>query len=192
MEALVLPAPQHIDVDSVIARLAALPKPEARRAFFAQLESLEPFSRERIDLAEYGRSRLAPGPFLEAEYAILVGYSWPRRGYTPEEQAVHRDHAEAIAILQTRRDEWDAQMRWHRACEARLGRIDPHANNARSMNEAARVELAEAKELETVAFERYETALAAEVSLRPHQPPRKLAAGRNWLRALAGRGGASQ
>lgn len=177
--------PEKYDVDAVIERLAALPNPERRRAFFAELETLPPFSRARIDLAEYGRRRLAPGPYYPNEYSTLVGITEPRRQLTANEIARQEDHAAAAAVVLERQLVWRDAIRATVAADRKVDRYDSFSDSAnRKKYEEARGERSQCQEAQDVARDAWEEAMRLEVMLRAHQSEQKAAAGRNFLRWL--------
>lgn len=178
-------------VDAAIERIAALPPGERRAAFFLELGKLDPFSRDRWELAEFGRRRFAHGPYLHHEWETLTGVVYPRRQLTPNEQGRQADHAAAIAVVEERRLAWLAARGEAQASSKRAKRLNTHREEDRAKYEEARVAAAELGDLERAAWQAFEDAQANEVRLRPFQSERTASAGRNWLRWLrAGAGGA--
>lgn len=177
-------------VDAAIERIAALPPGERRAAFFLELGKLDPFSRDRWELAEFGRRRFAHGPYLHHEWETLTGVVYPRRQLTPNEQGRQADHAAARVIVEERRGEWlKAKAELDRARNA-AKRANTHRAEDMARYESARIAAAAAADLERDARERLDEAQANEIRLRPFQEERVGAAGRNWLRWLRRDGGA--
>lgn len=176
-------------VGAAIDRIAARPPIERRSAFFEELRKLDPLSRERWELAEFGRRMFAPGPYYSSEWEALQGIVYSRRKPKPGEEARLAEHAAARVVVEECRQEWllakgeaDRARDWAK-------RSNTHRAEDMARYEAARIAAAEAADLERDARERFADAQANEIRLRPFQEERVAAAGRNWLRWLRRDGG---
>ncbi|MCC7089528.1 MAG: hypothetical protein IT295_10260 [Dehalococcoidia bacterium] len=179
-------------VDAVVARIAACPSAERRALFFEELAKLDPTSRERWELAEFGPRRFPEcvGPYVPAEWSVLAAVVYPRREYSPAEIERYADHAEACSILAARRAEWLAARSAAAAAEREAKRFNTYRDKDRPRYEAAATAARELRATEQSARELLDDAEDAEVRLRPFQPEKRLASGRNWLRWMRRRDGA--
>ncbi len=187
-----MPVPVDSVVDAAIARIAACPATERRALFFAELAKLDPTARERWELAEFGPRRFPEchGPYVPAEWSVLAAVVYPRREYSPDEIARYADHAEACAILAERRAEWLAARMAARAAAREADRLNTHRDAQRPAYEEASALVRALRAAEVSARELLDDAEDGEVRLRPFQPERRAASGRNWLRWMRRRDGA--
>lgn len=181
-----MPATAPAAVDAALARIAATPPASRRSVYFSLLAELDVLSRERIDLAVYGRQmfRECFGPYSPPEWDLLVGVCYPRRVLPANETARMTDHAEAVTIAEERRQAWIAARGAARAAKRAMSQIPRFTEEHHARYEAARVAALDAAAIESVARDAWDDALSHEVRLRVHQPEAQAASGRDWLRWL--------
>lgn len=181
-----MPAASQTTVDAALARIAATPPESRRSVFFSLLAELDVLSRERIDLATYGRRmfRECFGPYSPPEWDLLVGVVQPRRPLSANESGRQADHSEAVAVAEERRQAWIAAATATKVAKRAASQIPRFTEEHHARYEAARVAALDAAAIESVARDAWDEALAHEVRLRLHQSEATASRGRDWLRWL--------